>query len=43
MQPLWPGSLSFGLIKIPVKLLSSMQQDEPDFEMLSKKDLAPVA
>ena len=42
MRPVWSGSLSFGLINIPVKLLSAVQAQEIDFDMLSKKDMAPI-
>ena len=42
MRPIWSGSISFGLINIPVKLLSAVQSQELDFDMLSKKDMAPI-
>jgi len=42
MRPVWSGSISFGLINIPVKLVSAVQAHELDLDMLSKKDLAPI-
>lgn len=42
MRPVWSGTISFGLVNIPVKLISAVQQEELDLDMLSKKDLAPV-
>lgn len=42
MRPIWSGSISFGLVNIPVKLVSAVQSEDIDFDMLSKKDLAPV-
>ena len=42
MRPIWSGTISFGLVNIPVKLLSAVSQESLDFDMLSKKDLAPI-
>ena len=42
MRPIWSGTISFGLVNIPVKLLSAVQQESLDFDMLSKKDMAPI-
>jgi DNA end-binding protein Ku len=42
MRSIWSGSISFGLVNIPVKLVSAVQTEELDFDMLSKKDLAPI-
>ncbi len=42
MRPIWSGSISFGLVNIPVKLLSAVQSEEIDFDMLSKADMAPI-
>jgi DNA end-binding protein Ku len=43
MRPLWTGSLSFGLITIPVVLYSASKERALDFVMLRKKDLAPIS
>ena len=42
MRAIWSGSLSFGLVNIPVKLFSGTQQHELNFDMLAKKDMAPI-
>lgn len=43
MRSIWSGSISFGLVNIPVKLGSAIESNkELDFDMLSKKDLAPI-
>lgn len=42
MRSLWTGTISFGLVNIPVKLVSAVQSEEIDFDMLSKKDMAPI-
>jgi DNA end-binding protein Ku len=41
-RAIWSGAISFGLINIPVKLQSAVQDDNIDFDMLSKDDLAPI-
>jgi len=38
MRPIWTGSISFGLINIPVKLFSAVQESSLDFDMLDSKD-----
>lgn len=43
MRSIWSGSISFGLVNIPVKLNSAVEASEGlDFDMLSKKDMAPI-
>lgn len=43
MRSIWSGAISFGLVNIPVKLNSAIESEEKlDFDMLSKKDLAPI-
>jgi DNA end-binding protein Ku len=42
MRSIWSGSISFGLVNIPVKLVSAVQAQEIDFDLLSKNDLAPI-
>ncbi|MDB5196750.1 MAG: hypothetical protein JWP88_1121, partial [Flaviaesturariibacter sp.] len=41
-RPIWSGTISFGLVNIPVKLVSAVQTEELDLHMLSKKDQAPI-
>jgi DNA end-binding protein Ku len=42
-HPIWNGSISFGLVNIPVGLFSAEgKETKLDFNLLDKKDLAPV-
>ncbi len=41
MRPIWSGSISFGLVNIPVKLISAVQSEDLNFDLLSK-DMAPI-
>lgn len=38
MRPIWTGSISFGLINIPVRLFSAVQESSLDLDMLDSKD-----
>ena len=38
MRSIWSGAIGFGLVNIPVKLFSAVQQSELDLDMLDKKD-----
>lgn len=43
MRPIWTGSISFGLVNIPVKLFSGVRTREGlDLDMLHKEDHAPI-
>lgn len=42
MHALWKGSISFGLVNIPVKIYSASREKELKFEMLHKKDHAQI-
>ncbi len=42
MKALWKGSISFGLVNIPVKLYSATQSHTLDLDMLRKGDLCQV-
>ncbi|MCL5411717.1 MAG: Ku protein [Patescibacteria group bacterium] len=42
MRPIWSGSISFGLVNIPVKLFSAVHEREINFDLLHKKDLSPI-
>jgi DNA end-binding protein Ku len=42
MRPLWKGSISFGLVNIPVKMYTASQEKEFKFKMLHKKDLSEI-
>lgn len=41
-RTLWNGSISFGLIDIPVSLHSAENSDDLKFSMLDQRDLSPV-
>lgn len=38
MRAIWSGAIGFGLVNIPVKLFSAIQQNELNLDMLDKKD-----
>jgi DNA end-binding protein Ku len=42
MRPIWTGSISFGLINIPVALYQAASKDELKFRLLRAQDLSPV-
>lgn len=43
MRPIWKGSISFGLVTIPVQVLPAISQAEKvKFNMLRKSDLSPI-
>lgn len=42
MRAIWSGSLSFGLVNIPVKLYSGEKREELSFNFLHKDDLSPI-
>ncbi len=42
MRAIWKGSISFGLVSIPVALVNASRQEELKFRLLRGKDLSPV-
>jgi DNA end-binding protein Ku len=42
MRALWTGTLSFGLINIPIRLYSATLDRGLNFDILHKKDLSPI-
>lgn len=42
MRPIWKGSISFGLVTIPVALVGASRQEELKFRLLRSSDLSPV-
>lgn len=42
MKVIWTGSIGFGLVNIPVKILSAVQNCELDLDMLDKKDKSNI-
>lgn len=41
-RPIWTGSLSFGLLNIPIQLMSGERRTDIHFRMLDSRDNAPV-
>src|SRR5476651_2598693 len=42
MRSMWNGSISFGLVSIPVALYPATRRDELTFRLLRKSDHSPV-
>lgn len=42
MRPIWNGTLSFGLLNIPVSLMSGERRIDLQFRMLDSRDQSPV-
>jgi DNA end-binding protein Ku len=42
MRAIWKGSVSFGLVNIPVKLYAATQQSSLNLEMVDKRDMGKV-
>lgn len=42
MRPIWTGTISFGLVNIPVQLYAATKERRPAFKMLHKTDLSPI-
>ena len=42
MRPIWKGSINFGLINIPVKLFTAVQDSSLDLDMLDSRDEANI-
>ncbi|MFN2398575.1 MAG: Ku protein [Gemmatimonadaceae bacterium] len=42
MASIWKGSLTFGLVAVPVELKSAVRDDHISFRMLHQSDLAPI-
>jgi DNA end-binding protein Ku len=41
-RAIWTGSISFGLVSIPVRMYSATESKELRFHFLDKRDLAPI-
>jgi DNA end-binding protein Ku len=41
-RPLWKGSISFGLVNIPIELHTAVRNHRPKFRMLHASDKSPV-
>ena len=42
MRPYWSGSISFGLVSIPVKMYSAVTESDLKFNQLHRSDLSPI-
>ena len=42
-RPLWKGSISFGLVNIPVELYVGARDHTPRFRLLHRTDLSPIS
>jgi DNA end-binding protein Ku len=42
-RPLWKGSISFGLVNIPVQLFVGARDHTPRFRLLHRTDLSPIS
>jgi len=42
-RPLWKGSISFGLVNIPVELFLGARDHRPRFRLLHRTDLSPIS
>lgn len=42
MRPIWKGTISFGLVNIPISLHRATTQEDLRFRLLRKSDLSPV-
>lgn len=42
MKPIWTGAISFGLVNIPIKLYSAIQEKGVKMKLLYKKNLSPI-
>jgi DNA end-binding protein Ku len=43
MRPIWSGTISFGLVSVPVRMYPATESKELRFHFLDKKDLTPIA
>ena len=41
-RALWKGAISYGLMHIPVELISASLEHELDLSMLDRRDFAPI-
>lgn len=41
-RAIWEGTISFGLVQIPVGLHAAETRDDIDFDLLDRRDMAPV-
>ena len=42
MRPTWKGSISFGLVYIPISVYPATREEKLSFRQLRKTDLSPI-
>jgi DNA end-binding protein Ku len=42
MRPIWSGTISFGLVSVPVRMFSATQSKDLKFHFLDRRDMAPI-
>src|SRR3982074_3926723 len=42
MRPIWKGSISFGLVYIPIAVYPATREEKLSFRQLRKRDLSPI-
>ncbi|MGH3080588.1 MAG: Ku protein [Gaiellaceae bacterium] len=42
MRPIWSGTISFGLVSVPVRMYSATESKELRFNFLDRRDLTPI-
>ena len=42
MRPIWSGTISFGLVSVPVRMYSATESKELRFHFLHRDDLTPI-
>ncbi len=42
MRPIWKGSISFGLVYIPVAVYPATREEKLSFRQLRSSDLSPI-
>jgi len=43
MRAIWKGTISFGLVSIPISLFPATRREELKFRLLRGSDLSPVS
>jgi DNA end-binding protein Ku len=41
-RPIWSGTISFGLVSVPVRMYTATQSKELKFHFLDRRDMAPI-
>ena len=41
-RPIWSGSISFGLVSVPVRMFTATSSKELRFHFLDRRDMSPI-